>query len=231
MASSVTGAGNFVSTLPKYSELKKASATAGQAEQMGQQAFLTLFTAQLQNQDPLDPVKNEAFVAQLAQFSQLEATTKMADSLQSMATAQKSERLLAGTGLIGKKVAAPDGLAQLQENSSISGNIGVPNGADKVQLDVYDKLGRKVFTQTLGRQMPGDVTVKWDGYNMSGERMPPGQYKVMATVNSFGTVTQVPISTPATVKGVSFSSATGDLVVEVEGGGSVPLAEIKKVDA
>jgi hypothetical protein len=33
------------------------------------------------------------------------------------------------------------------------------------------------------------------------------------------------------VTGVSFSSATGDLVVEVEGGGSVPLAEIKKVDA
>ena len=47
---------------------------------MSQQAeFLTLFTTQLQNQNPLDPVKNEAFVAQLAQFSQFEATTKMAD--------------------------------------------------------------------------------------------------------------------------------------------------------
>ncbi|MBU3709128.1 MAG: hypothetical protein FGM20_08495, partial [Burkholderiaceae bacterium] len=81
MASPVTGAGGFVSTLPKYEELKKAAANPAQKEEMGQQAFLTLFTTQLQNQDPLDPVKNEAFVAQLAQFSQLEATTKMADSM------------------------------------------------------------------------------------------------------------------------------------------------------
>ena len=35
---------------------------------MDQGAFLTLFTTQLKNQNPLDPVKNEAFVAQLAQF-------------------------------------------------------------------------------------------------------------------------------------------------------------------
>lgn len=231
MASTVTGAGNFVSTLPRYADVKKTAANAGQAEQMGQQAFLTLFTAQLQNQDPLDPVKNEAFVAQLAQFSQLEATTKMADSLQAMATSQQTERLLAGTGLIGKKVAVPDGTAQLLENASIGGTISVPNGADKVQLDVYDKLGRKVFTQSLGRQAPGDVSLKWEGYNQLGERMPPGQYKVMATVSSFGTVTQVPISTPATVTGIAFSGATGELVVEVEGGGTVPLAQIKKVDA
>ena len=231
MATPVTGSGTFVSTLPRYSDIKKEKASAGQPEQMGQQAFLTLFTAQLQNQDPLDPVKNEAFVAQLAQFSQLEATTKMADSLQSMATAQQSERLLAGTGLIGKKVATPDGRAQLQDGATIGGTISVPNGADKVQLDVFDQLGRKVFTQTLGRQAPGEVSLKWEGYNMSGQRMPPGQYKVVATVNSFGTVTQVPISTPATVTGVTFSPVTKDLVVEVEGGGSVPLSQIRRVDA
>jgi flagellar basal-body rod modification protein FlgD len=46
-------------------------------EQMGQQQFLTLFTAQLKMQNPLDPVKNEAFVAQLAQFSSLEANISM----------------------------------------------------------------------------------------------------------------------------------------------------------
>jgi len=49
-------------------------------EQMGQQQFLTLFTAQLKMQNPLDPVKNEAFVAQLAQFSSLEANISMKQS-------------------------------------------------------------------------------------------------------------------------------------------------------
>jgi len=104
MASPVSGSGSFVSNLPRYEELKKASKSPTAQSEMGQQAFLTLFTTQLQNQDPLDPVKNEAFVAQLAQFSQLEATTKMADSMSSMASSMQSDRLLAGTSLIGKKV-------------------------------------------------------------------------------------------------------------------------------
>jgi flagellar basal-body rod modification protein FlgD len=230
MASPVTGSGSFVSTLPKYEEIKKASATPTQKDEMGQQAFLTLFTTQLQNQDPLDPVKNEAFVAQLAQFSQLEATTKMADSMASMATSMQTDRLMAGTSLIGKKVAAPNGSAQLVDGANISGVISVPNGADKVSLDVFDQLGRKVFTQSLGRQAPGDVALKWEGFNDKGERMPPGQYKVLATVNSFGKVTQVPISTPAVVKSVSYDSSTKEMMIEVEGGGSMPLSQVRRVD-
>lgn len=230
MATPVTGAGNFVSTLPKYEEIKKASKTAGQSEEMGQQAFLTLFTTQLQNQDPLDPVKNEAFVAQLAQFSQLEATTKMANSMGSMATAMQTDRLLAGTSLIGKKVATPNGTAQLLDGANITGVVSVPNGADKVTLDVYDQLGRKVFTQALGRQEPGDVQLRWEGYNDKGERMPEGRYSVQATVSSLGTVTQVPISTPAIVKSVTYNGTTNEMMVEVEGGGSVPLSQIKRVD-
>lgn len=58
-------------------------------EQMGQQEFLTLFTAQLKMQNPLDPVKNEAFVAQLAQFSSLEANISMKESLDTMVTADR----------------------------------------------------------------------------------------------------------------------------------------------
>jgi len=230
MASPVTGSGSFVSSLPRYEEQRKAAMSRVPQEEMGQQAFLTLFTAQLQNQDPLEPVKNEAFVAQLAQFSQLEATTKMADSLQKMSTAQQTDRLLAGTSLIGKKIAAPNGTAQLLPGANISGMISAPDGADKIELDVYDAVGRKVFSQQLGRQVPGDLQVRWDGFNQSGQRMPEGRYKVLATVHSFGKVTQIPLSTPAVVKSVTYSAAANDLVVEVEGGDTVPLSQVKRVD-
>ena len=43
----------------------------------GRDAFLQLFTAQLKNQNPLDPMENEAFVAQLAQFSSVEGIKGM----------------------------------------------------------------------------------------------------------------------------------------------------------
>ena len=67
-------------------------------------AFLTLLTTQLQNQNPLDPMKNEQFVAQLAQFSQLEGITNMDSSLQDVADVIRSDRIMTGANLVGKSV-------------------------------------------------------------------------------------------------------------------------------
>ncbi len=49
--------------------------------ELGQDAFLKLLITQLQHQDPLNPLDDQAFIAQLAQFSSLEKLTEMASSL------------------------------------------------------------------------------------------------------------------------------------------------------
>lgn len=198
--------------------------------EMDQTAFLKLFTTQLQNQNPLEPVKNEAFVAQLAQFSQLEATTKMADSLATMAAAMKSDKLMTGASLIGKKVASPTGTAELVDGANVRGTLALEKGASSVNLDVFDVNGSKVFSQALGRQAPGEIDVTWPGYNSKGERMPPGRYNVVATVDAFGTVTKVPISTPSAVRSVSFNAANNELMLELTDGSSVGLSKVQRID-
>jgi flagellar basal-body rod modification protein FlgD len=198
--------------------------------EMDQTAFLKLFTTQLQNQNPLEPVKNEAFVAQLAQFSQLEATTKMADSLATMAAAMKSDKLMTGASLIGKKVASPTGTAELVDGANVRGTLALEKGASAVNLDVFDVNGSKVFSQSLGRQAPGEIDVTWPGYNSKGERMPPGRYNVVATVDAFGTVTKVPISTPSAVRSVSFNAANNELMLELTDGSSVGLSKVQRID-
>ena len=64
---------NLTSAIPEgissYSDYVNQPKTIN--EEMGQREFLLLFTTQLQNQNPLDPMDNEAFVAQLAQFHNL----------------------------------------------------------------------------------------------------------------------------------------------------------------
>lgn len=200
------------------------------ADEMGQQAFLKLFTTQLQHQNPLDPVKNEAFVAQLAQFSQLEATTKTAESMAVVAAAMQSDRILAGASLLGKKVVSPTASAQLADGATIRGIVSVPNGASSVRLDVYGENGSRVFSQTLGRQGPGDVAVSWTGVNDKGERMPSGRYRIIATVDSFGQVSQVPISTPTEVKSVTYDNSLKELVLELIDGSTVPLSKVNRVD-
>jgi flagellar basal-body rod modification protein FlgD len=196
------------------------------AQEMDRSAFLKLFTTQLQNQNPLDPVKNEAFVAQLAQFSQLEATTKMADSLDTMASASQADRLLQGAALIGKRVNAPDGTAELVEGANVSSLMSIPNGADKINVDVYDSAGNKISTRAMGRQVPGEVKISWDGTNNMGERMAPGRYKIVASVTSLGQVTQMPITTPNTVTSVTYSAAQNDLILELEDGSNVALSKV-----
>ena len=224
---SVINTSSAVSAQLSAANSKKANVE----DEMSQQAFLTLFTTQLQNQNPLDPVKNEAFVAQLAQFSQLEATTKMASSLETMAGNSKADRLMAGAALIGKKVASPQGTGLLEEGRAISGMISVPYGADNVTLDVFDQYGTKVFSNSMGRQMPGDVNVGWQGFDADGKRMPAGRYQVVATVESFGEKTLVPISSPATVKSVTFSPASNQLILELEDGSTVPLSDVQRIDS
>lgn len=215
--------------ITRYSDIKNAATPVN--DKMGKTEFLTLFTTQLQNQNPLDPVNNEAFVAQLAQFSQLEATTNMGTSMESMVKSMKSDRFMNGANLIGKQVTAPMGNARYEKGSTINGLVSLPSGADSVSLDVFDAQGKRVYTQTLGRQMPGDLKLSWNGATDAGDPAPSGTYKIVATVNSLGKVTQTPISTPMTVKSVTYSPADDDLIVEVEGGATVPLSQITRIDA
>jgi flagellar basal-body rod modification protein FlgD len=54
---------------------------------LGQDAFLKLLLTQLQHQDPTQPMKDTEFIAQLAQFSQLEKLTDISQSMKQLTTA------------------------------------------------------------------------------------------------------------------------------------------------
>jgi len=74
--------------------------------------FLDLFVSQLRNQDPLDPIKNEDYVAQLAQFSSLEQLQTMNDNMIASIALNQSNALLSqltqSSALIGKTVSWTD---------------------------------------------------------------------------------------------------------------------------
>jgi len=155
--------------ITRYEDVKNPKTQ--QAETMGRQDFLKLFTTQLQNQNPLDPMKNEEFVAQLAQFSQLEATTNMSESLKTLVDSMKGDRMIAGASLIGRKVAAPDVPAVLTKGAPVQAMIDLPSGADAVKITVTDGLGRAVRTETLGKQGVGAMTYTWDGLDGNGKAL------------------------------------------------------------
>ena len=222
------------STLPsgivKYEDYQAKQKNKPTNEQMGQTEFLTLFTTQLKNQNPLDPVKNEAFVAQLAQFSQLEATTAMKTSMQNLVSSLANDRLLGATSLIGKTVAVPDGPVTVTDSTVSQGVVNLPTGADGIKLQVYNDKGILVRTQIIGAQPVGDFTIAWDGMTDGGVAAPNGTYRYVANVNSNGSVTKPTVNTYAAVTGVtSAGTSDGAMLLEVAGGKTVNLADVKRV--
>lgn len=197
-------------------------------EEMGKQEFLTLFTAQLKNQNPLDPVKNEAFVAQLAQFSQLEALTNMQGSLDSFVTAMSSDRILNSSTLVGKKVAVEGAFGYVDEYAGLEGKIDLPQGASSVQVGVFDSSGRQVADLTGGAQLPGTWPLYWDGTDSFGNAVPAGNYRMSVSAVVGGQPQNVPVRIMSTVRAVT-SAADGTISLQVDGGKTVNLSDVKHV--
>ncbi|MDO7606312.1 MAG: hypothetical protein MUQ94_11320 [Burkholderiaceae bacterium] len=198
-------------------------------EQMGQQQFLTLFTAQLKMQNPLDPVKNEAFVAQLAQFSSLEANISMKQSLDTMVTAMGSDRVMASASLIGKSVAVPDAAVQVTNGVGGQGVIPLPTGAAGLQVNVTDASGNVVRELIYPAQPVGDFSVNWDGTDSAGNMVPNGNYRFSAAGVVGGQTVGLSVNAVAKVMAVRTNSADNSLLLEFEGGKTLPLSEVNRI--
>jgi len=196
---------------------------------MGQKDFLTLFTTQLKCQDPLDPVKNEAFVAQLAQFSQLEATTSMSETLKNYVDSMAGERMMSSTSMIGKTVAVPNAPAIITPGGKpAQGFVSMPTGAEGVKFEVYNDKGQAVASQIMGSQPIGDMPWAWDGTTDGGAQVPAGVYTFKATVISQGKTSNPAVNVLSTVTGVN-QQADKTVMLEVAGGKSVKLTDVQRI--
>jgi flagellar basal-body rod modification protein FlgD len=101
--------------------------------QLGETAFLQLLTTQLQNQDPLNPMDDTQSVAELAQFSSVQAVTSLNDSFSSF---ESNFSVMQSAGLLGKTVSAQTTDAN-GNATSVSGTvktISVINGTPEFTL-------------------------------------------------------------------------------------------------
>jgi flagellar basal-body rod modification protein FlgD len=139
--SSVTGS---TTGLPIDGLISKTQTAAQQASslgsQLGQDAFLKLLTTQLQNQDPLHPMDDTQSVAQLAQFSSVQATTELKDAFASF---QSNFSVMQSAGLLGKTVSAQatDSSGNVISVNGLVKTISVINGNPMITLvDANGKL-------------------------------------------------------------------------------------------
>ena len=222
-------------TLPTIEGLKtidqlRAEQSQPAVQDLDRNAFLRLFTTQLQNQNPLDPMKNEAFVAQLAQFSTLEATTSMSASFGDFVSGQQEERMLRGANLLGKQIFAPDVTMTQPGGVTLDGVIQLDQVVDNLQLYVVNAETDQIVNQIdFGPQVAGEVAFGWNGGDSNGEAAPEGEYLFRAVGYIGEESFEVPAMAQAKITGVSWDESLGEIFVEIADGRSIALSEISHI--
>ena len=149
--------------------------------ELGKDAFLRLLVTQLNYQDPLSPMQNEAFVAQLAQFSALEQmqniNRNLEDSIQANFLLNKAMNNSLVTTLIGKDVVASTDRFTYDPEGNIELGFRLSEPGKDVKINIYDEGGKLVRTLRLGFKPEGEHFVQWDGLDMEGKPVASGEYR------------------------------------------------------
>ena len=122
------------------------SAAANQPQQiasdsLGKDDFLRILITQLQNQNPISPVEDKEFIAQLAQFSSLEQITNLSSSFNTLAQSLNSDR---GLSLLGRTVEINDNGTRIRgtvSNVSVGDNPQITVGSQAYDLDAVLSIG------------------------------------------------------------------------------------------
>jgi flagellar basal-body rod modification protein FlgD len=151
--------------------------TTGVQSGMGQEAFLKMFMAQMTNQNPLDPMDNTEFTAQLAQFSSLEQLTAMNEKLNGLSSLQTAFQEVQVASYLGKEILAYGNQMPVTDGQAGSTYFNLAAPAE-VRIIVTNEDGQTVRDEDLGAMGIGEQEWTWDGLTSYGQAAPDGVYKI-----------------------------------------------------
>lgn len=139
------------------------------------ETFLKMLTAQIQNQDPLNPMEGSDFAVQLATFSGVEQQVRTNDLLVDLARQMGASGLSQLSGWIGKeaRTTAPVYFG----NSALTLDVAPDERADSVVLVTMNQAGREMTREEIG---PGTGQIEWLGKDALGGKLPDGLYSFRA---------------------------------------------------
>ena len=215
------------SVLEQYQRTQETQ-TAG-SQELGRDEFMTLFVAQLENQNPLEPQDNGEFISQLAQFSSLEQLESLNVTATDMSQNFQSNRALEASMLVGREVQVRTDTAWLTEGKPFSGVIELPASSSSVSVSIYGEDGTLVRKSDLGARTGGEVELLWDGKDNSGNQLPSGNYRVKAEAVIDGENEQLNTLLGANVNSVTLGDASTGTLLNLAGVGKVPLSEVRTI--
>lgn len=187
-----------------------------------QDRFLKLLVAQMQNQDPLNPLDNAQVTSQMAQIQTVTGIEKLNGSLQSMAYSFTQAQALQGAALIGRDVLVPGHHMNIIDDEGRAA-FELHGDADLVNVEITDASGQVIDRLSLGAMGKGRHHFFWapkDGTDLSQVN-----FKVTATSGK----TQIKADTFARETVGAVSTTANGLELDLFSGKTVPYNKVAAV--
>ncbi|WP_416757808.1 flagellar hook assembly protein FlgD [Roseateles sp. So40a] len=209
-------------TLNVNSSTNKTPTTAAQSSGAAdtQDRFLKLLVAQMQNQDPMNPMDNAQVTTQLAQIQTVTGVGTLNNSIQSLSGQFEQMQALQSVSLVGREVTVPGNKVAVADGKATM-NFDLSGAADSVKLEVLNGAGAVISTQDLGTMKAGSQSYTWDAS------------KASETANLTFRVTATKSSNPVTSTTLmrdtvrSVSTTGGTLQLELKNSGLVDYDKVR----
>lgn len=196
-----------------------------QKQELGQEDFLRLMLAQLQNQDPLKPQSNGEFLGQMAQFGIVDGVQELNSGFADLGGRLAGEQTLSAAALLGREVLVEaDGR---YSGDGISGSVQLDRPAERVAIEVVDGSGRTVRQLSFDGSAGGEIAFAWDGRDSEGEMLPAADYSLVARAERPGGSEQLATWLAAPVRAVTRDG--NNVRLELDGLPPTPLSDIRRI--
>ncbi len=191
-----------------------------------QDRFLALLVAQMENQDPLNPLDNAQVTSQLAQLSTVQGIEEMNASMAALAASLSSNQMAQAAGLIGRGVLVPGNVIGPTPERAVAG-FDLDAAADSVVFTIENAAGATVRTLNLGARAAGVNIVAWDGLDGNGAAVPEGDYRFKVSAAAGGA--SVPGETLYLAGVNSVSQGSQGVQLNLAGNTQVSFADIRQI--
>ena len=171
--------------------------------ELGQEDFLALMVAQLENQDPTKPMDNNEFLSQMAQFSMVNGIEDLNGSFSSVSESVLGSQGLQAATLLDRQAIVETDSAGFDGVAPVQGLIDQPEPMSQLELQIRDAQGALVRSVSIDPSNAQEVSFEWDGRDQNGKSVAAGNYFFAAAGAANGQVQSLSVAMANRIESVS----------------------------
>jgi flagellar basal-body rod modification protein FlgD len=198
-----------------------SSTSSAKSDTAAADRFLKLLVAQLENQDPMNPMDNAQMTSQMAQINTVSGIQQLNATVSGLNAQFVQMQALQGAALVGRDVTVAGNSIAVGDDLIGRGGFELDGTADRVNVEVLSPAGRVVDTLQLGAMQAGRHDFEWPGAATATE----GNYTFRVSASAGAqTVTSTALMRDRVA---SVSTEGGTLTLDLERSGEVAYGDVK----